>query len=325
VRPKALASPREAVQLLLSHRLFIPNRTPVAIGNETDMFHPANTGYLIDLLVELQNRKVVNPIVLITKAPLRAMVLKSVKGLRGLQIIIFLSYSGLDRTSEPNFTDDALRDNFRLAKSYGFKIAHYWRPIIPENSTDTAVERMLSFVSESADASVLVGLKVHPELTPMITANNSLTVPDALRETAGEWLPAETVARIYAHARRLCPQYPLYRHSSCALALLLSRANHTATYHRNDICPPSHCPSAQRSVCSRAANRPTPEIIAAAMSRLDRNLSFTICSDFVAVNGEVSQEEFAYLLHNINFPIRPTNVRMHNIYHGSIYDGLPKC
>src|SRR5438128_802597 len=69
-RPEEVIAPKAAVRQLLDHPLFVPGFTPVAIGNETDMFHRNNKGYLVDLLTEIAGADVTNPILLITTAPL---------------------------------------------------------------------------------------------------------------------------------------------------------------------------------------------------------------------------------------------------------------
>jgi DNA repair photolyase len=324
VRARVAAEPDICVEQLVTHPLFVLGYTTIAIGNETDMFHPGNTGYLLRLLNEFATRCITNPVVLITKAPLQPRTLEQIKSIPQNRVVFFLSYSGLDQKLEPNFTDAALRANFHLAKSHGFSVVHYWRPLLPENSTKEAVERMLSFVSNIADASVLIGMKLHPELTQVVTADGLLGIPPELYQRTGEWLPAETVSRIYSQATEICPAYPLYRHSSCALAFVLSRPDHTGTYHRKDICVPSHCPNSQRLVCSSNSACPSRAKISEVLSRINRTLPFTCSDECIVIDGDVSQEEFAYLLHNLRFPIRPTSVKMQNLYHGSIYENVSK-
>src|SRR5205823_6091167 len=101
---------------------------------------------------EMSRAGVSNPVILITKAPLSDVTLMRVRAVSGLRIVLFLSYSGLGRRFEPNFTDEQLRDNFRVARRHSFPVVHYWRPLLPENTTLPAIQRMLSFVSSAADA-----------------------------------------------------------------------------------------------------------------------------------------------------------------------------
>jgi hypothetical protein len=183
---------------------------------------------------------------------------------------------------------------------------------------------MLSFASSVANATVFVGLKLHPELTRIITADRILTVPEELQGRHGEWIDADTVKRIYAEAARLCPDYPLYRHSSCALAAVLQQPNHTATIFREDICPPSHCSTAQRARCESAKRIPSEVEIRQALSLLGQELRFERRVDRIIIDAEISQEEFAFLLHSLNCPLEVRLLKMQNIYYGSIYEHQPK-
>lgn len=320
IRPQQVISPAKCVQLLLEHPLFIREKTYLAIGNETDALHSLNIDYLISLLEEMRNADIRNPISLITKAPLSHSILDRIRAVGPLTLIFFLSYSGLGKQFEPNFTDDQLRSNFALAKSHGFPVVHYWRPLLPDNSTPEAIRKMLSFASKEADASVFIGLKLHPELTKAITADGSIVVPAELRNEHGEWLEPATIKLIYSEAHRLCPTYPLYRHTSCALAKVLGHPNHTGTVFRRDICPPSHCPIHQRQICEGARSIPSESEIAAVLAALPRHFEFERKAGSVVIKGVVTQEEFSFLVHNLRCPIDAEAVRMQNLYQGSIYE-----
>jgi DNA repair photolyase len=321
-RPIREVEPDECVRQLLGHPFFVPGFTPIAIGNETDMFHDLNVDYLVRLLADIRMAGIDNPIVLITKARLTDQKLAAVRQVGEQRVILFLSYSGLTgigRHFEPNFTDDQLRENFLAARRSGFRVVHFWRPLLPENTTDDAIRQMLTFVPGLAEASVFVGLKLHPELTERVVSDGRIDVPVELRYKYGEWLEPEVVARIYEHAASLCPDHPLYRHSSCALAKVLSRPNHTATVFREDICPPSHCPAAQRKVCEGSRVVPDVEAIQTALRALNRPIRFERHPGRVVIHDQVSQEEFAYLLHNLNCPLEVQRVMMLNLYHGNIF------
>ena len=119
-----------------------------------------------------------------------------------------------------------------------------------------AIRTMLSFVSEIADASVFIGLKLHPQLTREITKNGTIPLPKKKMTQTGEWIEPQIVRKIYNEASRICPDYPLYQHTSCALSYILRRSNHTGTVYRKDICLPSHCPISQRQICESSHQIP---------------------------------------------------------------------
>ena len=216
--PVQLLPPKECVNRLLVEKFYVPGFTPLAVGNETDMLHSKNVDYLVSLLSEMQCAKITNPIILITKAPLSDKVMRRIRSVDQLKVVFFLSYSGLGPRFEPGFSDEQLRRNFVLVRSHGFPLIHYWRPLLPENTTDEAIREMLLFASANADASVFIGLKLHPELSRVITADGIVTLPERLQHEKGEWLQPEMVSKIYREARKVCPDFPLYRHASCALS-----------------------------------------------------------------------------------------------------------
>ncbi len=322
-RPRQLVTPKQCVELLCEYKLFVRDETPLAIGNDTDILHPANVEYLAALVDEMRAAGLRNPIVLPTKSPLRDRDLERIRGLAGGQLALFLSHSGLGRQYEPNFTEEGFRENFRVAKKVGIPVVHYWRPLLPENTTPQAVEEMLAFVSQFANASVFTGLKLHPRLNRLLTEDGSVDLPQEVMETKGEWLTEEAIERIYAQGRTICPRYPMYRHSSCALAVVLRKANHTATVYRDDICPASQCPALQRMICTSARRSPSMETVREALSRLEIEAEFTIEEGHVTVDTALTQEEFAFVLHRVNFPLRVRQLNMQRLYHGSIFEGQP--
>jgi len=324
VRTLKVASPHDCVERLLSYKFFVPGLSPVAIGNETDMLHPSNVAYLLELLKEMAGVNIRNPLILITKAPLHGSILHQIRDLGNLTVVFFLSYSGLGSYHEPNFTDQQLRRNFGLVRSSGFPAVHYWRPLLPENTTSAKIRQMLEFVSLSADASVFIGLKLHPELSQIIGGSGGIVIPPELQKDTGEWLSLDTINRIYREAGEICPTYPLYRHSGCALAYALRSPNRVGTIYRADVCIPSHCPERQRDICKAAKGVPSEDQIETALRAVDTTLRFVRHHDRVVVFGEVTQEEFAYILQQLNCPLEVRAIKMQNLYHGDIYRGQRK-
>ena len=263
------------------------------------MLHSSNVGYLLKLLTALREAAIDNSIALITKAPINDRTMTSIRAIEGLRIVFCLSYSGSGWTPEPNFSDESLRANFKIVKNYGFPILHFWRPLLPENTTDEGIEAMLSFVSKIADASMFVGFKLHPELTHIVSRDGAMSVPKELHESVGEWLDQRTIERIYFAAKQICPDYALYRHTSCGLAKIMGCPNHTGTVHRIDICPPSQCPAEQRSICEVSRHIPSKEHIAHTLARIGRPLAFSHSEDGVLITDKITQEEYSYVVQNV--------------------------
>lgn len=319
-RPRVMLSPEACVEHLLQYPLFVRGTSRLAIGNETDILHPLNVDYLLGLLVALEAAHIDNCIALITKAQLNRSIVRRIRDLHGLNIVFFLSYSGLGRDLEPNFTDGGLRTNFEIVKETGFRVVHFWRPLLPENTSASAIETMLSFVSAAADASIAVGLKLHPELTQILTDDGRITVPSSLRSRVGEWLEDEAVERIFSTARRLCPDYPVYRHTSCALARIVARPNHTGTAYRSDVCPSSQCSTDQRQICEAAKRVPTEQEVGLALQRIARPLRFVRADTGVSIPDKLTQEEYSYIVQSLGCPVNAASVELQNLYYGSIHE-----
>jgi len=358
--PKQMVTPQECINKLRKYPLFVMGSTPLTIGCETDICHPKNVDYLINLISEMRNQGIDNPIVLVTKSPLTDKLLATITAIPNNNVIFVLTYSGLGRQFEPNFTDEHFRKNFHKVNEYGFPIIHFWRPLLPVNTTIPAIEEMIKFVSSIANATVFIGLKLNPELTKIITDDGVIQVPDDLRDKTGEWITKETIELIYSKAKDICPDYSLYRHTSCALSNVLHKPNHTATMYRQDICPPSQCSNAQRLICNNARHNPTNEEINEALNRIkqhreivfqqshkeneeykvanennkgeikytlqwNRNIPFCLYDKYLFIEDIVTQQEFAFLLHNLKFPLKVLAIEMQNIYDGSIYEGQYKA
>jgi hypothetical protein len=285
------------------------------------MLHSSNVEYLLKLLRVFKEARIQNSIALITKASVNDNIMTAIRAIEDLRIIFCLSYSGLGQHLEPNFTHESLRSNFEIVKKFGFPILHFWRPLLPENTTAEAIEKMLSFVSKIADASVFVGFKLHPELTKIVMQDGSILVPRELQKDVGEWLESEAIDRIYALAKRICPNYPLYRHTSCALATIMDCPNHTGTIYRVDICPPSQCPKAQRAICERGRKIPSREQIVQTLARIGRPLAFQCDEQGVRIENRVTQEEYSYIVQTLSCPVTAQSVQMQNLYFGSIHEG----
>lgn len=320
-RPTATCTPQECVDQLLRHPLFVRDVSRLAIGNETDMLHQLNVDYLVELLRALQRAGLTNTIALITKARLDAACMRRIRAIEGPRICFFLSYSGLGPAMEPNFTDEGFRANFEIVKEYRFPLLHYWRPLLPGNTTVEAVERMLSFVPLFSDGSIIVGFKLHPELTAIVTRDGEVPVPAERRADIGEWFEPEAFERILSIADRLCPDYPLYRHTSCGLAKIMSCRNHTGTMYREDICQPSHCPPNQRAICAAGRRSPEKADIEETLRKIGRSLPYSITEERLVVSGELTQEEYSYLVQALGIPVFAAQVRMQNLYFGSINEG----
>lgn len=161
VRPKTVASPGDAVDLLLASRYYAPTR-PVAFYTWTDvMALPTSRAHLLDVLDVLVDRKVPNPLVLITKCHVPDEVIDAIRRARdvGVTALVYLSYSGLDRDIERGIRRDAVAANFPRLAAAGIPIVHYWRPAFPASATEETMTEVFDHASAHARCTVAAGLK----------------------------------------------------------------------------------------------------------------------------------------------------------------------
>ena len=244
---------------------------------------------------------------MITKSPLNEKTLKEISKIKTIKIVFFLSFSGLNRKYEPGIDHDALRENFKMIKSFNFPLIHFWRPLISGINTDIeSIRNMLSFVTNYADASVFIGLKLSPILNKLIYNDNIIKIPLNLLNTNGEWIDTEVIDNIYSEGKNNYSDYPLYRYTSCALSQVLKKPNYTATIYRKDICLPSNCPINQRNRCINSQRKPSDEKIKFLLNKLDKKktMNYVLNNKELYLKGSLTQEEYCFLLHQLNYPIK---------------------
>ncbi len=271
VRPEQLATPAETVELLLGSEFYAPERA-VALYTWTDVMALAVTrAHLSELLGLLADRQVANPVVLITKCRIPPSTIAEIVAARraGLRVIIYLSYSGLDRRIERGIRHADSASNFPALAEAGIPIVHYWRPAFPDSATVETMGAVLDLVVGYARCTVAAGLKVEREAIPRLS-----TVWPALAATPG----VETAEGVYPRpfwefihgTRERYPDYPLFHTNSCALSYVLGEPDRFGVFDSHTCRVRNHCPGAQRARCATAASAapaPGDEAIRAALAR----------------------------------------------------------
>ncbi|MDQ0788279.1 hypothetical protein [Streptomyces sp. B3I8] len=234
--------------------------TPLCLGNHTDMMmSPENRRATIEVLRELSRRIPPRTMVLITKAVLREDTIAEIDAI-GWPVVWFFSQS-LARTAgiplEAGRTarlEETLANARLVSASRNQHAVHFWRPFVRELLPDPA---SLETVVESLHASgmrcsVLNGLRLGPGV-PQDDARLRTHLAETMRagEGATEVFDRERWGQAVRAGRRT--EYPLYRHSSCALALVRSAREQLGTWNPTvfaDRCTPCSCPAWQRRLCA---------------------------------------------------------------------------
>jgi len=317
--PQKLFSPEESVNKLISHLYFIPDKTVICLGNRTDSFLKDNIDFTLRVLLEFEKHSLRNPICIATKSQIPPKFIKNAKTLKYPKLIIFLSYSGLANYLEPGIDFSSLRRNFAVLAEENISIVHFWRPLIPSNTSELQMHDMLAFVSKYAKASVITGLKYGPESRKIFNNHPELRIPDDnILPLYGDWLPPTIEEKLWKIAKTHFSGYPIFKHTSCAVSYILHKPDYNATIYRDDICKVSTCPNSQRRICESAVFKPTIQQVSILLKHLGLDLPFGISEHKIIIRGEISQEDYMFLLHNLNYPIK-AKVKFTNVWHGSIF------
>lgn len=243
VAPKKICNAKEAVNMLVINPLY-NEHDPVAVMVNTEIFSsPDNIKECFEVLEEMKNLQLKNQIVLVTKRLIDINNCVRLRKLRddGLDIIVYVSYSGLPEEFEVGnhlhgkpYALETMANLYR----YGIPVVHYWRPLIPQNSTKEKINEVLNYVTQFCKGSVITGLKLYkhmncedywPEAQKSYNEDNNVEcffpkgVLDIIKEQVNE-------------------SYPVYVDNFCMLAYLEGKACEYGIYNTSrckdyNICP----------------------------------------------------------------------------------------
>jgi DNA repair photolyase len=316
--PQHLYSIPQIVEMLLDHKYFVAHQSVLCFGNQTDIFLPSNIPFALEFLRALETRKLKNPVALITKKLIPENFVQEISRLEYVRPIFFLSYSGLPPEVEKGVNPAENQVNFQLLSKYRLRVIHFWRPLLKVNGTDKILREVLDFVAQYAMASVYTGLRLNPQLNAIYQENSFLKVPQNLAGQYGEYIPPDVEKRLRILAKQKYPDYPLYKHSSCAVSLALSMPDYTGTVYIDSICKGSECPAWKRKVCERSRGIPSEEVVRRLFKRIKRDCEFRFVENAIEIYSEINQEDYAFLLHQLNYPLIARNLQHNLVLRGSI-------
>ena len=236
------------------------SRTPICFGNYTDTFMSrANIAYFHEYARLHSARFSSHPLCVVTKSRLSFDDLHTLDQLDHT-IIFFMSQSFLGQFGAPQIERgpvcrpaDTLRNLSLFAPLRNVKPVHFLRPVTSRSvpSLPRALEILAQVQKAGSLATVAIGLKVGPGVE---MSGDDLT--DLLGDRRLEGLASTEIfpdsARQYVLQAAEALEYPVYFHTSCAVALATGTAEDLGTWRepvRQTLCLPCRCPSAQRSRC----------------------------------------------------------------------------
>lgn len=247
-KPKYLVSADEAVEQLLNYKYYCSD-IPVCLLSNTDPFlNEKNILYLKKLLTNLALNKVNNPIIIITKCFIPDEFISYVSELcnEGLNIVFYLSYSGLSKKYEPAIKVEDLKSNFKRLYDVNIPIIHYYRPFLPENSSKEKIEEVLSFVKQYTDISVISGLKLKDSYVDKIVYWQIVKENQRKCLKAADIWPEESYNYFFKDYK---DSHYVFKINSCALTQVLKKPN-PIFYGTEDCLNYNHCSEEQRKRCA---------------------------------------------------------------------------
>lgn len=259
--PRVLGTPEETIRELLDFKYY-DKSLPLCLFPNTDIFlNEDNIKYLLEILNEIEKNNICNDLILITKCLIPEYMLLRLKSIKdsGRNVVVYLSYSGLDKEIEPNVNHDDIKQNFINLYKLGIPIVHYYRPFIPQNSNPEDIRNVLEFVHQYTPVSAVMGLMYVPGMINKDSTWDYLKEVDIkeLERAISIW-PEE--AWNYFYNNYDSSQY-FYQTNSCALNTILGKpsSQYYGTYECNNF---NNCSPEQRAICKRnAKERLESEII----------------------------------------------------------------
>lgn len=247
-RPKYRVSYTEAIEQLINSKYYLKT-IPVCLLQNTDAFlNKENIDYLIGLLNEIKLRRLKNPIIIITKCLIPTGVIKLLKEYQenGIKLVIYLSFSGLPKELEPNVNHEDIKTNFIKLNEKGIKVIHYFRPIMPINSTEKCVEKVMNFVSKYSKISVIGGLKIKGSYFDLMDFWPEIKNKKKQCLRADSIWPRKTINKFNSLIKKY--DHNVFRINFCALMGLLGRSS--AVYYNTNECKNYRlCSEEQRKKC----------------------------------------------------------------------------
>ncbi len=302
-RPTELIDASTTLDHLLESKFYDPSLS-VAIGTRTDMFStPANNLFTRKWLDVWESSGIPNPLVFVTKAEIPEDTIQRMSKIQdaGRAVLVFLSISGLDNTIERGVRHDRLRANLPRLSQYGIQPIHYWRPLMPMNSSLEVMRDVHGAVWPYASSSFIGGLRVTEEMKKQIHGwPEILDIDTNTLDSVWDNTSRENIA-ILRHDQ---PAYPLYEAVTCTIARATQTPDRNGMYG-TEPCITANCPDSQRAICGNR-KLPTDEAVRSALQRLAIPGNFAIASDgTVITDGLLGLDELTNFRLSTGLDIQP--------------------
>jgi DNA repair photolyase len=302
-QPRALMSDAEAVAELVGHRYFQPHVTPVQVFNRaTDPFLPAVRPHTFAVLEDLDERKLTNHVLVITRHQMKSEDVDRLERLRHIKLTLLFTYSGIHDTRIEPYPSAVAAESLKLMsapKQHRYRTILYWRPLVP-GLNDSAEHLDAAYeLSQYADATVFTGLFYRDQIAAYYKANG---LPEPYEDTARRKIVPETLERRVLSA--FLDSASLFRKTSCAVSYAHGLPDYNGHIGVRELC--DICPLSQLELCEGAHRVPTAERIRQVAGKLPeaRDLVVVdISARAAVVAGLATEQPRYYLQHALQFQV----------------------
>lgn len=309
-RDKVIAEKKsfeEAVEELL-HNRYYTKQVPLTINNISDPFATTiafqNT---IGILLELEKRRVENPIIIITKGLLSKSEIQILANIRLKNFFIFYSFSGLAGLLEPLNEEKQIETIKLLSSLDNLTLIHYWRPIIQDVNTDENVINRIAYISSKYFSGVVIsGLRMNSFIREQF---RNAHLPISIEYDADHKIITNAT---YDKIKTILTQADasaIFSKTSCAVSYFMHTEDYNGYMHKNNFCN-QDC--ANYCICHRNAKVPSKEVVNMVLKHIEREVSYNLGDHVLHLNGIFTQEELTYVRHSLHFPIGADKVLKSN-------------
>ena len=315
-RPHLVMDDERAVEELVQNSWFRRHTTPIQLFNKaTDPFLPNVKEHLHRTLKLIDERRLTNPVLVITRWRIDESDVRRLEELSYLRLTVLVTWSGIDDKRIEPVNSQVAVDSLRHLKQGAVRTKRilYWRPVVAGlNDDDSYISRARKLAS-LADATVFTGL-FHREA--IRSYFRTIGVSDLYQVIARrKILPKEVEERIISGFG----DAPLFRKTSCGVAYVHKLPDYNGHFGIEGIC--DICPRNQVDICE-AAHR-TPElgtVLELASTAGIQTDNLEIRNGRILVEGSTEQQRY-FVQHKLGFQVHDREFPHFSGRHGRADEG----
>jgi DNA repair photolyase len=300
-QPHILASDEDAVRSLIHHRFFVPHKTPIQLFNRaTDPFLPTVRMHTHRVLKMLDDAKMKNLVLVITRYKVSAEDMKLLESLENVRLTLLFTYSGLNGTKIEPLPESVTVGSIKLVSQYKKRVRSilYWRPIVPGwNDGEDVIDHVLN-IAQRTDAIAYTGLFYRPEQQAYFQKVDIAAPYESTHRR--KILPQATEATILERHKKSGIGTPIFRKTSCAVAYAHGIADYNGHYGVPTIC--DICPKSQLGRCASRHEGPSRAVFQNLLDEYGYSTPFEIEEGHVWTSG-LGEEKRYHLQHTLGFQV----------------------